>query len=145
MYLATYWIWLCFKLLLHSQLGKLDIMPLLFDKSLNTNTQSCERDVVLRYWNNENKRVDVLYLILKWKFKRIYWQFQQMQQIILKIGWGLITWGFWNIYIIFLLSKWFKDENILWEVNAARISYILYVLFCQLNKCFWVKKISKHS
>ena len=57
MHLATYGIAPYFKLLLQSQLGKSDIMDFSFGESLNSITQSCEMNVVLHYWSDEDKKV----------------------------------------------------------------------------------------
>ena len=41
-----------------------------FDESLNSITRSCEMDVVLRYWSDENKKVKVRYFMLKLEIKK---------------------------------------------------------------------------
>ena len=72
MYLATYSL-LCttYNLLSHltsllqSQLAKSDIMVFSFDESLNSIIQSCEMDVILRYWSDGDKKVKVRYFMLK--------------------------------------------------------------------------------
>ena len=69
MYLATLGIAPYFKLLLQSELAKSDIMVFSFDESLNSITQSCEMDVILRYWSDEEKKVKVRYFMLKLEIK----------------------------------------------------------------------------
>ena len=40
-------------------------MDFSFDDSLNSITQSCEMDVILRYWSDKDKKVKVKYSMMK--------------------------------------------------------------------------------
>ena len=50
-----------FKDLLKAQLHTSDFMVISFDESLNESTQNCQMDIVLRFWNHEEEKVDVRY------------------------------------------------------------------------------------
>ena len=51
-----------FKHLLKDNLNKSEVMVYSFDKSLNEITQTCEMNLIMRYWNNDAQKVNVKYL-----------------------------------------------------------------------------------
>ena len=61
MYIATHEIAPNFKHLLKDKLNKSEVMVYSFDESLNEITQTCEMDLIIRYWNNYAQKVDVRY------------------------------------------------------------------------------------
>ena len=61
MYIATHGVAPHFKHLLKDNLNKSEVMVYFFDESLNEITQTCEMDVIIRYWNNDAQKVDVRY------------------------------------------------------------------------------------
>jgi len=60
-YLASYGIAPLFKSLLSSLVEKSDILVLSFDESLNEITQSCEMDIILRFWDMMENQVKIRY------------------------------------------------------------------------------------
>ena len=61
MYLSTYGIAPYFKSSLKSQVDESPILVILFDESLNQITQTCEMDVILRYWDINGNTVKFRY------------------------------------------------------------------------------------
>ena len=61
MYIATHDIAPHFKHLSKDNLNKSEVMVYSFDESLNEITQTCEMDLIVRYWNNDAQKVDVRY------------------------------------------------------------------------------------
>ena len=49
------------KNILSEDLGSADFLSVCFDESLNKATQNCEMDLVLRYWDNIENKVQVRY------------------------------------------------------------------------------------
>lgn len=47
-----------FKNILTEDLGSADFLPVCFDESINKTTQNCVIDLVLRYWDNIEKKKD---------------------------------------------------------------------------------------
>lgn len=45
-----------FKNILTEDLGSADFLPVCFDESINKTNQNCEMDLVLRYWDNIEKK-----------------------------------------------------------------------------------------
>ena len=48
-----------FKNILTEDLGSADFLPVCFDESINKTTQNCVMDLVLRYWDNIEKKKDL--------------------------------------------------------------------------------------
>ena len=61
MYIATHGIAPHFKHLLKDNLNKSEVMEYSFDESLKEITQTCEMDLIIRYWNHDVQKVDVAY------------------------------------------------------------------------------------
>ena len=60
-YLATYGIAPLFKNELKTLIKKSEVNVLSFDESLNELSQSCEMDIIVRFWDNDSKKVQVRY------------------------------------------------------------------------------------
>ena len=50
-----------FENILTEDLGSAEFLSVCFDESLNKTTQNCEKDLVLRYWDNTEDKVQVRY------------------------------------------------------------------------------------
>ena len=66
MYIATHGIAPYFKHLLKDNLNKSEVMVYSFDESLNEITKTCEMDLIIRYWNNDAQKGDVLGIQFFW-------------------------------------------------------------------------------
>ena len=60
-YLTNWGIAPHFKDLLETKLLKSDYIVVSFDESLNERTQNCQMDIVVRFWNPDENRVEVRY------------------------------------------------------------------------------------